>query len=319
MSIRKAQSTPHGEKSPNKRATRANIAPIEAEPVFAVKNQSTSPRKRGRPPGSPVTESPSKKTRPTPRRQPTQSVILSTYNATHNPEGETRDVSDSDELLLLPQDNLALDLPTTPRKSKRLVMDSIVIVTPSKSSASVRTRRSVSPSPTKTRKPNRTEAPKRSQPITPRTSESILAVSPGKGASSHRNPMLATPKKHSSSTHLPHTLPSYLHACLAAQKRAILAALHCPTFINFSEHPNEECEASTNDIALQQLTALLTGTVGRGEGNSCLVMGPRGSGKTRVRIIYFCILPCILNLRPCSVDIRKGPGFSVGTTNHHSP
>lgn len=34
--------------------------------------------------------------------------------------------------------------------------------------------------------------------------------------------------------------------------------------------------------ALTGLVALLTGTVVRGEGNSCLVTGPRGSGKTRV-------------------------------------
>lgn len=38
----------------------------------------------------------------------------------------------------------------------------------------------------------------------------------------------------------------------------------------------------TNMVASQQLKDLLAGTVTRGEGNSCFVLGPRGSGKTAV-------------------------------------
>jgi origin recognition complex subunit 4 len=38
----------------------------------------------------------------------------------------------------------------------------------------------------------------------------------------------------------------------------------------------------TNTTASQQLNDLLTGTVTRGEGNSCFVLGPRGSGKTAI-------------------------------------
>jgi hypothetical protein len=37
-----------------------------------------------------------------------------------------------------------------------------------------------------------------------------------------------------------------------------------------------------NTAAFSQLKDLLVGTVSRGEGNSCFVLGPRGSGKTVV-------------------------------------
>ncbi|KAJ7498892.1 hypothetical protein FB451DRAFT_1334485 [Mycena latifolia] len=42
---------------------------------------------------------------------------------------------------------------------------------------------------------------------------------------------------------------------------------------------------SANDIAVRQLSDLLKGTIVRGEGNSCLVLGPRGSGKTKCPIV----------------------------------
>lgn len=39
---------------------------------------------------------------------------------------------------------------------------------------------------------------------------------------------------------------------------------------------------SSNELAYDDLRDLLTGSVVRGEGNSCFLMGPRGSGKSRV-------------------------------------
>lgn len=42
-------------------------------------------------------------------------------------------------------------------------------------------------------------------------------------------------------------------------------------------------ETSPNSIAIQELSDLIDGTVHRAEGNSCLVLGPRGSGKSTVR------------------------------------
>lgn len=64
--------------------------------------------------------------------------------------------------------------------------------------------------------------------------------------------------------------------CLNAQKRQILRTIHNPPDLV------DEDEESTNHTALKQLGDLLQGTVVRGEGNSCLLLGPRSSGKTRV-------------------------------------
>ena len=92
---------------------------------------------------------------------------------------------------------------------------------------------------------------------------------------------------------LPRELPPHLHPCLDAQKRAILAALQDPP--DPLDAGMDDEEPLTNLIASQQLSDLLTGTVTRGEGNSCLLLGPRGSGKTRVRRCPFhhpAILSC---------------------------
>ena len=44
----------------------------------------------------------------------------------------------------------------------------------------------------------------------------------------------------------------------------------------------EEQEPHPNEVTLEELTALLHGTIKRGEGNSCFVLGPPGSGKSAV-------------------------------------
>ncbi|KZT24470.1 hypothetical protein NEOLEDRAFT_1067315 [Neolentinus lepideus HHB14362 ss-1] len=78
-------------------------------------------------------------------------------------------------------------------------------------------------------------------------------------------------------------LPVEFHACLNAQKRAVLAMLQRPP-LQFSqiEEEHDDEEPMANEVALQQLDDLLRGTVERGEGNSCLLIGPRSSGKTRI-------------------------------------
>ncbi|KAG6895206.1 hypothetical protein C0992_002597 [Termitomyces sp. T32_za158] len=87
--------------------------------------------------------------------------------------------------------------------------------------------------------------------------------------------------------HIPRVLPNHLHTCLAAQKKAILQAIQqSPEVVN-SGCDNENESPSTNKVASQQLTDLLSGTINRGEGNSCLILGPRGSGKSR--LIEQCI------------------------------
>ena len=71
--------------------------------------------------------------------------------------------------------------------------------------------------------------------------------------------------------------------CLHAQKRSIFQALHDPKTAVF-DGEDENGAPSANAVVLDQLKALFTGTLERGEGNSCLLIGPRGSGKSRVSI-----------------------------------
>lgn len=71
--------------------------------------------------------------------------------------------------------------------------------------------------------------------------------------------------------------------CIEAQKISILEALRkCPQLEEAILQEAEEDTRSTNQIAYDQLDELLKGTILRGEGNSCLLIGPCGSGKTAV-------------------------------------
>jgi len=71
------------------------------------------------------------------------------------------------------------------------------------------------------------------------------------------------------------TLSDRFRLCLDAQKKEMLRAL--------LNGPSNESTASTaEEVALNQLSELLKGSVMRAEGNSCLILGPRGSGKSRV-------------------------------------
>jgi len=97
----------------------------------------------------------------------------------------------------------------------------------------------------------------------------------------------------SSLDRLPATLPGNLQPCLNVQKRVILRAFQrlADVTCDFKETGTEDGETPANAVAFQQLTDLLAGTVARGEGNSCLVLGPRGSGKTSVRHTYISYPP----------------------------
>lgn len=75
----------------------------------------------------------------------------------------------------------------------------------------------------------------------------------------------------------------YSPSCLHAQKRSIFHALRDPKTAVFDQE-DEHGVPSANAVVLEQLKALFTGTLERGEGNSCLLIGPRGSGKSRVSI-----------------------------------
>ena len=77
-------------------------------------------------------------------------------------------------------------------------------------------------------------------------------------------------------------LPASLHHCLTLQKRQSLRALHHIAASEIDEQENSDEAQTANQIVFQQLCDLVEGTVIRGEGNSCLLLGPRGSGKTSV-------------------------------------
>lgn len=79
------------------------------------------------------------------------------------------------------------------------------------------------------------------------------------------------------------SLPAKYHVCLEAQKRLALKQLRTMPVIDKTALDDGTEDYSTNDTAFQQLRELLKGTVDRGEGNSCFLTGPRGSGKTQVR------------------------------------
>ncbi len=69
-------------------------------------------------------------------------------------------------------------------------------------------------------------------------------------------------------------------SCLEIQKRATLCSLKQSLQRYYRDDAGDG--ELPNDLAVAQLTDLLHGTIERGEGNSCLLLGPRGSGKTLV-------------------------------------
>ncbi|KAF9055328.1 hypothetical protein BDZ89DRAFT_938335 [Hymenopellis radicata] len=78
-----------------------------------------------------------------------------------------------------------------------------------------------------------------------------------------------------------HVVPEHdIPSCLEIQKRATLCSLRqsCQRYYQDDAADGE----LPNDLAVAQLTDLLHGTIERGEGNSCLLLGPRGSGKTLI-------------------------------------
>lgn len=82
---------------------------------------------------------------------------------------------------------------------------------------------------------------------------------------------------------LPSTLPEHLHHCLAEQKNAALGALRRLPIYSGEKDAEDQ---SPNLATKKDLSSLLNGTVEHGEGNSCLLIGPRGSGKTAVRLFF---------------------------------
>jgi len=84
-------------------------------------------------------------------------------------------------------------------------------------------------------------------------------------------------------------VPAHLIQCWKKQKAVIMHSVRDPGVIADADAD----EDSTNDVAMLQLTELFHGTVNRNEGNSCLLLGPVGSGKTHVSLsLTFCYINC---------------------------
>ncbi|KAF8655314.1 hypothetical protein AX16_003211 [Volvariella volvacea WC 439] len=84
-----------------------------------------------------------------------------------------------------------------------------------------------------------------------------------------------------SADQLPRSLPPEFSPCLIRQKQNILNALRRPPLFHGLGDKDDD-GPTMNEVACNQLKNLLDGTVNRGEGNSCLIMGPRGTGKSRL-------------------------------------
>ena len=80
---------------------------------------------------------------------------------------------------------------------------------------------------------------------------------------------------------LPKEVPGHLAEFFYAQKQLVLRTMRSPPFIEVAPVVLGE-RAPVEPSAYQQLSDLLKATCERGEGNSCLLLGPRGCGKTLV-------------------------------------
>ena len=196
----------------------------------------------------------------------------------HTSDGE--DDESEDELSFLPNrratnkktsEKVSTKVPQLPRVFVEIV--SPAPRTPKRLTTSAITR-IASPTPTRSRVIRRT-SPSLPPSITATKVASAKGISPSKP--------LARTALHAEESGLSHSSSRYPPLCLYAQKRAILHALLHPNTAVF-DREDENGEPSANTVALEQLKALLTGTLDRGEGNSCLLVGPRGSGKSRVSI-----------------------------------
>jgi origin recognition complex subunit 4 len=251
--------------SAQKRRTRSSGPLVDTQPLFPP-SKTRTPSKR------PIAVESVHSTRSTTDPRDTSSLK----------ENEVEHSDDADELNLSPSKLRRV------ASARRVVMDSVEVVTPSKRRIANSVSLDVISSGSPSLKNNFTNYAPASL-AQRHTSIKRTAVSPRTPSKSGAvNLEISKPSTPALPSGLPRVLSPHLRPCLNAQKRAILAALQNPP--DFMVDDDDERSPLTNTVASQQLSNLLTGTVTRGEGNSCLVLGPRGSGKTRVRAYMLLVI-----------------------------
>ncbi len=288
---RKASYTQNGdEPTPTRRRTRSTVA---NSPLSSPSRNTTS---RG------VHASPSTVRSPAPKPPP-ESATVSTptrknsdkfltrsqskaYAAVHSrpPSGalsvEREDDDRSEDEQLLRKVATRKRSGTVPSTVSRLPRVFVEIVSPAPRSPKRLTAKVVASPASPT--PNRSRVIRKVSPSPPPSQPS-----PRKAAITKRTrpsrPQVQQPSLHAGQSTLAHCPSRFPPSCLHAQKRAILHALHYPKTAVFDK-VDENGGPSANAVTLEELRALLTGTLERGEGNSCLLIGPRGSGKSLVSV-----------------------------------
>jgi len=190
------------------------------------------------------------------------------------PSDQEEDAMSADELLLSPKKKRQETVSSKPSHLPRVYVE-IISPAPHPSKRLPAKTNADPSSPT----PTRPKVLKRIPPSPSRSPKKTTAnrMSPSKllGQSAPRGTQSSITQNSSGYGHSPW--------CLHAQKRSIFHALHDPKTAVF-DREDENGAPSANAVALEQLKALFAGTLERGEGNSCLLIGPRGSGKSRVSI-----------------------------------
>ncbi|KAK0468397.1 origin recognition complex subunit 4 C-terminus-domain-containing protein [Desarmillaria tabescens] len=221
-----------------------------------AKSASTSPRK----PASRILSTPTKRT---PRARGRQPQIRLTSPNTEDDTGNGGEASSEDELNILPKSRHSSTEVGLPKQSalKRRIVDDDSSAEPQRSPTK-RTRIKAPSTPKRctTHGQSRVSSPEPPPPQTP--------ISPSKRTRALINLTSGS-------------LPLQFHECLNSQKYAILHALHNMSNIQLEDDPEDDDDVDQmNASTAENLDELLRGTVERGEGNSCLLLGPRGTGKT---------------------------------------
>ncbi|PBL02589.1 hypothetical protein ARMGADRAFT_955041 [Armillaria gallica] len=220
-----------------------------------AKTPSSSPRK-------PVTRASStaqSPTKRTPRTRGRRPQIRPTSPDTE--DGGGGETSSEDELDILPKSRQSSAEAVLPKRSalKRRIVDDDSSAEPQRSPAKKARIKATS-----------TATPKRR---TTRGQSRVCSPTPPPTSPSKRSRTLINLASGS--------LPLQFHECLNSQKYAILHALRNMSNIQLEDNTEDDDGVDqTNTSTSQNLDELLSGTVERGEGNSCLLLGPRGTGKS---------------------------------------